>query len=454
MQDASKIHKVHAVMLQVLFQQSQHKTTDRGKEKINEWKQMTMSSNFLTDKTKSNLFTTTNSISKENNNGRLLVNKQVNNSTSSTTEQDTLHMSDEVREMVEPNQISVVTSDNPTKLFSFVSSRNWTGVIKRCTGEDKKEVSTWIIEKNSDGSTRWKLLPIHKACENKAPSEAIKTLIAAFPQSLMMKDSGGNLPLHIACRERNSKAVIAALLSTEPNAAKEQDDEGKLPLHLACRQGVAVQVVDSLIVCHFRAARTPDLYDLLPLHWACAQNASLNIVESLLRANPDSVDHKDKWGRTPLSLAEASTNPEKQAIIETLKKDPSFWTTSLIDEIDTLKNQIEHTNNNQYSQKVDDLQKANSILKEKIHELTTYKKSSEEDIEKFSKENSSLMDEVFTLKKKLNEFTIIFRSLEDQRKTLVQLAEDMENSIQKAVDIAGDDYLEWSESLKTSTNGH
>lgn len=270
----------------------------------------------------------------------------------------------------------------------------------------------------------------------------------------MMKDSGGNLPLHIACRERNSKAVIAALLSTEPNAAKEQDDEGKLPLHLACRQGVAVQVVDSLIVCHFRAARTPDLYDLLPLHWACAQNASLNIVESLLRANPDSVDHKDKWGRTPLSLAEASTNPEKQAIIETLKKDPSFWTTSLIDEIDTLKNQIEHTNNNQYSQKVDDLQKANSILKEKIHELTTYKKSSEEDIEKFSKENSSLMDEVFTLKKKLNEFTIIFRSLEDQRKTLVQLAEDMENSIQKAVDIAGDDYLEWSESLKTSTNGH
>jgi hypothetical protein len=141
---------------------TQNNRQREGKEKINEWKQMTMSSNFFTDKTKSNLFTTTNSISKENNNGSLLVNKQVNNSANSTTEQDTLHMSDDVREMVEPNQISVVTSDNPTKLFSFVSSRNWTGVIKRCTGEDKKEVSTWIIEKNSDGSTRWKLLPIHK----------------------------------------------------------------------------------------------------------------------------------------------------------------------------------------------------------------------------------------------------------------------------------------------------
>lgn len=261
-----------------------------------------------------------------------------------------------------------------------------------------------------------------------------------------MKDSGGNLPLHIACRERNSKATIAVLLSTEPNAAKEKDDEGKLPLHLACRQGVAVQVVDSLIVCYFRAAKTPDLYDLLPIHWACAQNASLTIIESLLRANPDSVDYKDKWGRTPVSLAEASTNPEKQAIIETLKKDPSFWTTSLIDEIDTLKNQLENTNNDKYSERVDDLQKENLILKEKIYELSAFKKHSDEDIEKFSKENSILMNEVFTLKKKLNEFTIIFRSLEEQRKALVQLTEVMESSIQRAVDVAGDDYVEWRQS--------
>mmetsp|Transcript_12974 Transcript_12974/g.24381 ORF Transcript_12974/g.24381 Transcript_12974/m.24381 type:complete len:415 (+) Transcript_12974:128-1372(+) len=412
---------------------------------------MTISSTFPTDKTKSNLFTSNNSISRETNIDRLFSNKQSYKFTA--TKQESPRES-EVHEMTEKNDTSVATSDNPTKLFSFVSSRNWPGVIKRSTGDDKKEVSTWIVEKNGDGSTRWRLLPIHKACENKAPSDVIRALIAAYPQSLMMKDTGGNLPLHIACRERNSKAVIAALLSTEPNAAKEQDDEGKLPLHLACRQGVAVQVVDSLIVCHFRAARTADQYGLLPIHWACAQNASLNIVESLLRANPDSVDHKDQWGRTPLSLAEVSTNPEKQAIIETLQKDPSFWTTSLIDEIDTLKNQLENTNNDQYSEKVDGLKKENSILKEKIHELSNFKKSSDEEIDKFSKENSILMDEVFTLKKKLNEFTIIFRSLEEQRKALVQLAGDMENSIQRAVDVAGDDYLEWSESLKIATKSN
>ena len=130
-----------------------------------------------------------------------------------------------------------------------------------------------------------------------------------------MKDSGGDLPLHLACRERASKAVIAAILSTEPEASKVKDDEGRLPLHLACRQGVAVQIIDSLIVCYYRASHSLDSYDLLPIHWACAQNASLKIIESLMRANPDSNDHEDKWGRTPMSLVQASTNPEKNEIV-------------------------------------------------------------------------------------------------------------------------------------------
>ena len=121
---------------------------------------MTISSTLPTDKTKSSLFTNTNSISKENSNDQLLRNKQGINFTA--TKQELPHKSD-VREMTETNNdISVASSDNPTKLFSFVSSRNWAGVIKRSVGDDKKEVSTWIVEKNNDGSTRWKLLPIHK----------------------------------------------------------------------------------------------------------------------------------------------------------------------------------------------------------------------------------------------------------------------------------------------------
>jgi hypothetical protein len=68
----------------------------------------------------------------------------------------------ELRELPEDSHPSFATMQNPTKLFHFVTARNWPAVIKRCMGEDKKEVSTWIVEKNNDGSTRWKLLPIHK----------------------------------------------------------------------------------------------------------------------------------------------------------------------------------------------------------------------------------------------------------------------------------------------------
>lgn len=338
-----------------------------------------------------------------------------------------------------------VSSTNPTKLFSFVSKRNWAGAVKRCSGADKAEATKWIVEHNNDGSIRWRLLPIHQACENKAPSEVIKALINAYPESLMMKDSGGYLPLHLACRERASKAVIAALLSKEPAAAKIKDAEGRLPLHLACRQGVAVQIVDSLIVCHYRAARTPDSYSLIPLHWACAQNSSLAIIESLLRAHPDSTDLKDKWGRTPVSLALASTNPEKEEVMQALAKEPTYWTTTLVDEIDTLKNQLDDRDDLVgENAKLRDL---NLNLKEKVAEMSNMNKFSDDDIEKLNDENAALVTEVANLKKKLNEFTFVFRGMEDQRKALIRISEEMEASLQQAVDVAGDDYMKWQDPL-------
>ncbi len=58
-----------------------------------------------------------------------------------------------------------VSSTNPTKLFSFVSKRNWAGAVKRCSGADKAEATKWIVEHNNDGSIRWRLLPIHQVSE-------------------------------------------------------------------------------------------------------------------------------------------------------------------------------------------------------------------------------------------------------------------------------------------------
>ena len=56
-----------------------------------------------------------------------------------------------------------VSSSQGTELFSLIAKRNWLDTVKRCKGEQgMKEAMTWIVEKNADDSTRWKLLPIHQ----------------------------------------------------------------------------------------------------------------------------------------------------------------------------------------------------------------------------------------------------------------------------------------------------
>lgn len=57
---------------------------------------------------------------------------------------------------------SIASSAKPTKMFMYVKERNWTGVVRRCMGDDKREAATWIVDKNIDGSMRWKCLPLHQ----------------------------------------------------------------------------------------------------------------------------------------------------------------------------------------------------------------------------------------------------------------------------------------------------
>lgn len=352
-------------------------------------------------------------------------------------------------------------------LFNVIKSRDWSNVVKRCKSHNKNEAATWIVEKNSDGSLRWKLLPLHHACENKAPSEVVKALIEAFPSGVGMKDSGGDLPLHLACRERASKSVISYLLHADPEAAKVEDDEGRLPLHLACRQGAGVEIIDNLIISYHRAARTADSYSLLPLHWACAQNATPEVIESLLRANPDAVDNKDKWGRTPMSLTLASTNSQKEAIVEKLKKDPSYWTTQIKREINSLKYKLEETSTTEkissnraktleskladvteasnsaavsFRELKNELEDENAELKERVRTLTVQNNNSEHLLDKLNEENTRMSRELKSLTTRLTAITSIFRSMENQRKQILQVTGDMEESLHKAADIAAEKY--------------
>ncbi|GAF96548.1 unnamed protein product [marine sediment metagenome] len=118
-----------------------------------------------------------------------------------------------------------------------------------------------------------------------------------------------------------------------------------------------------------------------------------------MRAHPDSYDLKDKWGRTPLSLAQASTNPEQDEIIKALLKEPTFWTS---DEIDTsLANEI-------VTLKVETTSLVNEIdtLKHKLDETAVEKGKFSSQVNKLQVETTSLVNEIDTLKHKLDETAV------------------------------------------------
>ena len=61
-------------------------------------------------------------------------------------------------------------SDEPTSLYKLVKGGDWSGVIRGAQA-NPLEAKTWIVEKNTDGTTRWESLPLHLACENQPPVE-------------------------------------------------------------------------------------------------------------------------------------------------------------------------------------------------------------------------------------------------------------------------------------------
>jgi len=368
-----------------------------------------------------------------------------------------------VPEEVDTTNMPSVSSDDPTDLYSLIKGKDWDGAISQARGGDHRgEAGTWVVEQNQDGSARWRLLPLHQACEMQPPVEAIQALLMAYPPAVTMRDSGGDLPLHLACRERASRDVIDALLQSDPDTSRVSDDEGRLPIHLACRQGAGLDIVQRLLVTHHRGSKEIDSYGLLPLHWACAQNASVPVVEALLRANPYAVDVKDKWGRSPLSLAQASTNSEKGPIVTALNRDPSYWTTSLMEEVDELKegtrrqmeqNQQANSKASSLEAKLaevmavstsaamsfqelrNELESENSRLKGEVEDLTPRLERSEERVDFLEEENGHMRGNVEELVERLGAMTEVFRAMEEQRLTVLRVTGDWEESLSRAAEL-------------------
>jgi len=355
----------------------------------------------------------------------------------------------------------IAYSDEPTALYSRVRDADWSGAIKAAK-RNPIEASTWIVEKNTDGTTRWELLPLHLACERRPPIAVVEALLAAYGSATHKKDSGGDLPIHLACRERAAESVVLTLLLKDPDTAKVADDEGRLPIHLASRQSTSQEVVDRLLIAHHRASKTTDLYGLLPLHWACAQNASAAVVQSLLRANPYAVDHADKWGRTPLSLAQASTNAEREAVIVALNRDPAYWTASLTEEVKAMEKKLGNASaaerkarakaqslearlvevtdaskaaTQSFRELKTELEEENTMLKTTVRDLDASNKNAEEQIGEMRKKNNAKMARNDDLAARLGKLMEVLSEMEEQRLAVLRITGDWEDSLQKASDL-------------------
>jgi uncharacterized coiled-coil DUF342 family protein len=90
---------------------------------------------------------------------------------------------------------------------------------------------------------------------------------------------------------------------------------------------------------------------------------------------------------------------------------------------------------------VQKLEKENSDLRHKLSDLTGRVKNGDEDIDRIHEENKKLMSNVNELKKKLNEFSYIFRGMEEQRRQLVRITQAMDESLKHAMDVAGSEHF-------------
>ena len=75
--------------------------------------------------------------------------------------------------------------------------------------------------------------PLHKAAATYGYGDAVKLLVAAWPEAASMADNGGRTPLHWSAAKGDADAA-KLLLRAYPEAAKRKDDDGT-PADLASK---------------------------------------------------------------------------------------------------------------------------------------------------------------------------------------------------------------------------
>jgi ankyrin repeat protein len=111
------------------------------------------------------------------------------------------------------------------------------------------------------------LTALHLACESgDCPFDLIQHIIAVQPMVVAMKDTDGNTPLHMACASEHAynPNLIATLVAAFPQAVLMQDKvEHSTPLHMLLLMGGEVNLTSLSIildVAYSRMAALPDTW--------------------------------------------------------------------------------------------------------------------------------------------------------------------------------------------------
>ena len=131
-------------------------------------------------------------------------------------------------------------------------------------------------------------LPIHIACQNKAPVEVLALFVEIDPATLQIADRNGALPLHdCCCGVVDNSSVICLIEQGGVSTLAARNQDGAMPLHVLCGStNPSLRTVQYMIhsFCGSVAAQTND--GQYPFFIAASSStASLSVVYELVRTN-------------------------------------------------------------------------------------------------------------------------------------------------------------------------
>jgi len=128
--------------------------------------------------------------------------------------------------------VEVDFEKNPTKLYQLILKQEWENVILRAKNFDE-EARVFVYRCDDQGLLKWRLLPIHCALLHDAPTEAIESILKAYPAGSRAQDDHGMLPIHLAIKKHATPEIINILLSSYPKCIEVPNNNGFTPYQMA-----------------------------------------------------------------------------------------------------------------------------------------------------------------------------------------------------------------------------